>query len=393
MASDASRDPILIVGAGVAGLVLAQGLRLRSTPFRLFERYPQSHRAQGHRFRISSEAQLALEGALSPPLKNLLRQTAPTRNRFQPRYVDTKKLEFPAATPAGFDSIPVDRSWLRSLATLEIEDAIEFDKEFVSYDLREDGVQVKFADGSTAHGLLLVGADGVNSRVRKQLQPTRRLLDLERWIMWGRTPLTSSLKNDLQQDLLSWCMYLDHEANVQTVVEPINWPVSIHQESNSRLPNLADYVYWCICTAPFQYADDMPKTTEEKRRFLERATQHWHPYLQHLIRAAAHEMSACAPVVSSKPDIEIHHEMRITLVGDAAHAMSPMGGSGADTAIRNAADLAQTIAREGVTVQSMIGFEARMTQRAREKIEHSFRGGQKFWRGKEWNEYKEVDLQ
>ncbi|KAI0406165.1 hypothetical protein F4802DRAFT_596523 [Xylaria palmicola] len=82
---------------------------------------------------------------------------------------------------------------------------------------------------------------------------------------------------------------------------------------------------------------------------------------------------------------------RVTLIGDAAHAMSPMGGSGADTAIRNAADLARTIA-ECVTRDNLAGFESRMEARAKEKIEHSFKGGQKFWRGKEWTEYSEIDV-
>jgi 2-polyprenyl-6-methoxyphenol hydroxylase-like FAD-dependent oxidoreductase len=390
MAHKTPRDPILIIGAGVGGLVLAQGLRLRSIPFRLFERHSHAHRAQGHRFRISNEAHTALDSVLSPQLQSLLKQTAPASNRFQPRYVDTRKLEFPAPTPAGPDSMPIDRSWIRSLTALDIEDAIEYDKEFMSYDLRDDRVQVNFVDSSTALGMLLVGADGVKSRVRKQLQPTRKLLDVERWVLWGRTPMTDPLKQNIEKDLLSWCMYLDPEANVQTVVEPIVWPASILQESNSRLPDFSDYVYWVICTAPFQYADGMPKTTEEKKQFLEGVVQHWHPSLQHLFRTASHESSACASVLSSKPDIELHHEQRVTLVGDAAHAMSPMGGSGADTALRNAADLAQTIAREGVTAQSITEFEVRMAERAKDKIEHSFRGGQKFWRGKEWNAYKEV---
>jgi 2-polyprenyl-6-methoxyphenol hydroxylase-like FAD-dependent oxidoreductase len=392
MAHKTSPDTILIIGAGVAGLVLAQGLRLRSIPFRLFERHPHSHQAQGHRFRISDEARIALERVLSPQLQSIFRETAPKRNQFQPRYVNARMLDFPAPTPAGLDSMPIDRSWFRSVAALGIEDAIEFNKEYVSHDVRDNGVLVNFSDGSNAHGSLLVGADGVKSRVRKQLQPTRELLDLERWIMWGRIPLTESLKENIPEDLLSWCMYVDDEANVQTVVEPMIWPANTPQELNAPLPEFSDYVYFVICTAPFQYADNIPKTTEEKRRFLDNATQHWHPSLQHLLRAASHESSACSLVISSKPDIGLQHERRVTLLGDAAHAMSPMGGSGADTAVRNAADLAQTIAQEGVTAQSVAEFEIRMTQRAKEKIEHSFRGGQKFWRGKEWHEYKGVDL-
>jgi 2-polyprenyl-6-methoxyphenol hydroxylase-like FAD-dependent oxidoreductase len=335
---------------------------------------------------------VALERVLPPQLQRILRETSPRINQFQPRYVNARKLDFSPPTPASLDSMPIDRSWFRAVTALDIEDAIEFNKEYVSHDIRDDRVLVKFADGSNAHGLLLVGADGVKSRVRKQLQPTRELLDLERWIMWGRTPVTESVKENTREDLLSWCMYIDHEANVQTVVEPIMWPAKIPRGSNTRVPNFSDYLYWVICTAPFQYADSMPKTMEEKKQFLERAVQHWHPSLQHLLCAASHESSACSLVLSSKPDIGLQHERLVTLVGDAAHAMSPMGGSGADTAIRNAADLAQTIALEGVTAQSVASFEVRMAQRSKDKIEHSFRGGQKFWHGKEWYEYKGINL-
>lgn len=72
--------------------------------------------------------------------------------------------------------------------------------------------------------------------------------------------------------------------------------------------------------------------------------------------------------------------------------MSPMGGSGGDTAIQNAADLAKSLAVEGVTEDSIKAFEARMEARAREKIAHSFRGGKKLWRGRDWTEYNEVDV-
>ncbi|KAH8892608.1 FAD/NAD(P)-binding domain-containing protein [Thozetella sp. PMI_491] len=385
---------ILIVGAGVAGLALAQGLRARSIPFRLFERYPKSHSSQGHRFRISKEGQAALDTLLPPRVQTLLKHTAADRNRLEPRYVDARKLDFPKPTPVDRDSMPVDRAWFRMLAALDVSDAIEYDKEFISYELVGEQVQVNFADGSFARGQLLVGADGIKSRVRKQLQPDRKLLDLERCVMWGRTPLTDDLKRDTPQDLLTWCMYMDPTANVQAVVEPMLWSKSVRQESQARLPDFSDYVYWVVCTPPSSSSEPLPRTVEEKRAFLETATRAWHPDLRRLLTSAAHELSACAPVLSSKPDIEIRAAGQIgciTLIGDAAHAMSPMGGSGADTAIRNAADLARTVAEDGVTRNHLAAFESRMEERAKERIEHSFRGGQKFWRGKEWTEYSEID--
>jgi 2-polyprenyl-6-methoxyphenol hydroxylase-like FAD-dependent oxidoreductase len=277
---------------------------------------------------------------------------------------------------------------------LDIEDAIEYEKDFSQYEIENGQVHAHFADGSTAKGGLLVGADGVRSRVRRQLQPNRRLLDLERWVMWGRTPLTESLRKELPEDLLTWCMYFDHEANFQTVVEPMTWSKSTQEQSDTKLPDFRDYIYWVICTAS-QDTALLPQTIEEKRSFLERVTQPWHPALKHLLRSSAYDRTACIPVVSSKPDIEIISASdtgKVTLVGDAAHSMSPMGGSGGDTAIRAAVNLAQTISEERVSKESIARLEARMTAMAEERIHHSFNGGKKFWQGKDWTEYKECDL-
>lgn len=389
--------PVLIIGAGVAGLTLAQGLRLRGVPFRIFERHAQSHIKQGHRFRISRDGQAALNSVLSPQLQDLLRRTASERSHFAPRYVDARKLEFASPEPVDpADSMPLDRTWLRMLASLELHDAIDYEKEFDSYEIAGGLVKVKFTDGSAAHGQLLVGADGIKSRVRKQLQPDRKLLDLERWAMWGRTPVTEELKRGLERpDVSSWCMYLDQESNVQMVVEPMTWSKSVYLESGERLPDFPDYMYWVICTAASQYAEDLPKTVQEKKRYLAQISETWHPALKHLLDSASHQLSACVPILSSKPDIQLRSPRkieRVTLIGDAAHPMSPMGGSGGNTAIQNAADLARTLGEEGVTERSILDFEARMEDRAKGKIEHSFKGGERFWRGKQWTEYKEVDV-
>ncbi|RWA12707.1 hypothetical protein EKO27_g2367 [Xylaria grammica] len=326
---------------------------------------------------------------------SLLRDTAAERHRFEPRYVDASKLNYSKPTPVDPETVPLDRTWIRQLLSLNLDDAIEYEKNFESYEIIDGRVHVTFTDGSIVCGQILVGADGVKSRVRRQLQPDRKLLDLERWIMWGRTPLTARLKGSLPPDLLAWCMYLDHEANVQAVVEPMVWSRSVLQVSEHKLPDFHDYVYWCLCAAPHQYAEGLPKTLEEREQYLKRMSKTWHPDLKLLLGSAAYELSACVPVISSKPDIEIRSASRtgqVTLVGDAAHSMSPMGGSGADMAIRNAADLALTIAKDGITRYTFAEFESRMEARAKEKIEHSFRGGQKFWRGKEWTEYSEINM-
>lgn len=64
------------------------------------------------------------------------------------------------------------------LASLNV--AVEYGKVFESYEIANGEVHAKFTGGSVACGQLLVGADGVKSQVRRQLQPYRKLLDLER---------------------------------------------------------------------------------------------------------------------------------------------------------------------------------------------------------------------
>ncbi|KAI1130189.1 FAD/NAD(P)-binding domain-containing protein [Nemania abortiva] len=369
----AYQPPVLIIGADVAGLTLAQGLCLHSVAFRLFERHPRSRVSQGHRFRIYEDGRSALDSVLSQQFRLPLRGTAAKKHRFEPRYIDASKLNYSEPTPVDPETIPLGRTWICQLLFLNLDDAIEYEKGFECYEIIDGQVHAKFTDSSIACGRILVGADGVKSRVRKQLQPDRKLLDLERWIIWGRTPLTVSLQESLPPDLLTWCMYLDREANVQAVVEPVVWSRSVSQVSGHRLPDFHNYVYRRLCAAPYQYGDSLSKTTEEKELYL-------------LVNSAAYELSACVPVMSSKQHIEIRsaaHTGYVTLVGDAAHPMSPMGGSGADTTVRNVADLAWVIAEEGVTRHTLAQFESRMGERAKEKIEHSFRGGQKFWRGKE----------
>ena len=81
----------------------------------------------------------------------------------------------------------------------------------------------------------------------------------------------------------------------------------------------------------------------------------------------------------------------MTLLGDAAHAMSPREGSGGDVAILNAVYLAQTIEYSGITQESIVGFECAMTKRVNEKIQHSLGGVQNFGKGKEWFNYQDVD--
>lgn len=71
-------------------------------------------------------------------------------------------------------------------------------------------------------------------------------------------------------------MCLDHESNVQTVVEPMVWSNSAYHESQGKLPDFDDYVYWVVCTKSLQHAEHLPKTIQEKKLFIQRVSETWH---------------------------------------------------------------------------------------------------------------------
>jgi 2-polyprenyl-6-methoxyphenol hydroxylase-like FAD-dependent oxidoreductase len=289
---------------------------------------------------------------------------------------------------------PIDRTWLRWLMMKGIEDAIVYEKEFSGYEICDDDVKVSFSDGSMVKGAFLVGADGLKIRVRKQLQSKRRLLHLERQVLWGRTLLTESLAERLEANFFQWFMAVDKEKNVQVVVEAMSWSKGRKQMGGNDMPDIQNYIYFALCSEA-EAGQKLPKTSDERKEFLSEVTKDWHPALQLIFSEASHDLSTCVLILSSKPDIEIHsseHPYQVTLLGDAAHTMSPKGGSGGNAAILNAVDLAENIYKHGIKQDAMRKYESRMADRAKEMIEHSFKGGQKFWKGKKWLEYQETDI-
>jgi hypothetical protein len=67
MSESQSQKPVLISGAGLASLLLAQSLHNSHIPFRIFERDESlASRGQGYRLRLSSEGLDAIESVLTP---------------------------------------------------------------------------------------------------------------------------------------------------------------------------------------------------------------------------------------------------------------------------------------------------------------------------------------
>lgn len=278
------------------------------------------------------------------------------------------------------------------LLSLGIEDKIRRGNALTSYELvSTGGVRSHFADGTSTHGCLLVGADGIHSKVRRQLQPERKLVDTERQIIWARTWMTPQFVADYHKDAMTWFVGMDKQRPTDNVIlEPIIWRSSLADESGGRLMDGKDYVYWSLTT---KTTTEKLRTPKELQNFVARKSKDWNAKLKALFEYADWSLAVRARLYSSKPDIGdfVRGQGQVVLIGDAAHPMTPQGGLGGNTAVKSAADLCKTLIGEGLTKESIDGFERRIRALAKEAIEMSFGTAKFMVAGKDWEEYEEVD--
>ena len=382
--------PILICGAGISGLALAQGLLQANIPFRVFERdLAHNIRAQGYRFRLVGTGIDALKQLLPSGLFDRVVATcaeSTTQTQGAVAHFDAvtgEDTKLPGGRPG--PSVPgnakplnVDRTVLRAQLSRGLDKYIEYGREFCSYDITPTGVTVKFSDGSEAEGSLLVGADGSRSRVRRQYVPELQLVDTEGRLFYGKTTLTAELEESFQKEALKgMTLVLDrtHEAPMTLLLEPVRFK---DNEFRSELPE--DYVYWVLSTRRDGLGMDnsalLNLSTEEAAALAKKLTSDWHPSFHALFDLQDAGQTSLLRIGSVRPDIPVWKPSdHVTIIGDAAHLMSPSAGVGATTALRDAAVLLQ-ILKDGEAQEGGIGkYEAMMREYAGEAVRQSSWGG------------------
>jgi 2-polyprenyl-6-methoxyphenol hydroxylase-like FAD-dependent oxidoreductase len=91
------------------------------------------------------------------------------------------------------------------------------------------------------------------------------------------------------------------------------------------------------------------------------AIRSWHPDLRALLAQASIEETFFIRVRSSQR-VPAWTAGRVTLLGDAIHAMSPARGSGANTALLDAANLCAALTEGGDLVAAIGTYEKRMRE-------------------------------
>lgn len=387
-------DPIIIIGSGLAGLALAQGLHKSCIPFMIYERDQSLNvRTQGYRIRLHGEGLSALRSVLIDEVWDLFEETSAETKLGSLPYIDAVTCEATAPNFGGHnpqsrisqsDQKPytLDRSVLREVLLTGLEKHITYGKEYTHYRLTDSGIIAYFADGTKETGSLLVGADGVRSAVRRQYLPHLGILDTKSRPIFGKTPLSPSFQSLILPKAME-CMSLikDPRSGAVTLVDVIRFLPKDQRKDQRDLPN--DYVYWVLIPpgSSSQVTDEQLNhiTKEEIAELAKTLTAHWHPSLRPLIERQDPNQTGVFRLLSSDPENIMRAwepNAKVTLIGDAVHAMMPCTASGAVTALRDAELLSSLIREQGIFKESIAKYEEEMRKYGSEAVAFSAKIGE-----------------
>ena len=373
-----SAKPILISGAGLGGLLLAQSLRSHGIPFKLYERDADgSCRSQGYRIRISIDGLTALEQVLDPAHYARFRAGCTDLGVGKIEAIDALTMQakpLPQPTnqggerlgpPGGGDVVGVDRAFLRKTLFEGVEEATVFGAQVAGYALQEDGMVARFADGTTSPvGLLLVGADGVRSGITKQLtKGALKVYDTGARAIHGCSPVGAF------DGLGTGVFSIRDEAR-----EGGRIAVITNTMRKEKTPSFG----WVLVGSPGSFSapnDDFSVTGKPAADLSRQLTARWHDRLRPIFEEQIDDEAVFLKMSTSSPDgvPEWESDPRVTSIGDAVHAMTPAGGVGANTALKDAALLGRLLAdaggwKEGLTA----AYEREMRAYASPNVKRSF---------------------
>jgi salicylate hydroxylase len=380
---DNAYPKVAIIGGGIGGVALAVACLHRGIPFTLYERDNGFEaRSQGYGLTLQ-QASRAIEGlgifSLAEGVVSTRHVVHNPAGNIMGEWGIRKWGASETKTPPKRTNVHIARQLLRSalLEQLGGHDEVRWGHQMVDFkDDGDKGVELSFlVDGEIkiTHADLVVGADGIYSSVRRLLigEDVSPLRYLGCVVILGICPLADieNLSGLLSSPLLDGA----------TVFQTANG-----NERMYMMPYTDDSMMWQLSfPMPEEEAQALSAlgTKTLKKEALRRCQ--WHDPIPQILAATQQAQISGYPVYDRallEPEL-LAQEPRVTLIGDAAHPMSPFKGQGANQALLDALALARGITQgcrssfewreAGVRENVLMQFEADMLQRSAKKVKES----------------------
>lgn len=378
-----ARSPtILIIGAGLGGLALAQGLIRSGFNVTVFERDESStSREQGYRISMRSLGMAALSALLPPNKMNRLSiaKVADVGDGFT---FANEKMQPILKIPSGQDAaVQLLRSELRMLLQEDIN--IEWNRRLVMFEDKDDQVIAHFEDGSSATGDFLVGCDGGASTIRELIPSIYKnghgaipkMVDVNSIVFTGQIDRSPEWEALLPLNQTGMVRFLGPGSNYMGVC---------FSERADRSPT----VFWGL-TEKIESPDSPHFQFDRELKNCEQILDHckklisnepWHETLKKLVYDTPKEGILTPWILRTTqfPDelsqLPIVPSGRVTLVGDSAHVMPPGQGLGGSNVLEDARLLSilLTSSKKPIDWVKLTGeYERQMFIRARKAVQES----------------------
>ena len=368
---------VAIIGGGIGGIALAVACLHRRIPFTLYERDSNfDARSQGYGLTLQ-QASKAIKGfgilSLNEGVVSTRHVVHTTEGKVIGEWGMRKWTQSNSKTNSKRTNVHIARQSLR-LALLEQlggHDKIQWNHQLV--DLKKgENVNLSFdVDGKIKYAKadIVVGADGIRSTVRKLLigENVTPLRYLGCIVILGICPL-KALKG-IDSSLL----------DSATVFQTANGNERIYM-----MPYTSNSIMWQL-SFPMPEKEAVALSAKGTHALKEEAclrTQ-WHNPIPQILAATNETEISGYPVYDRElldSDL-LDKGGQVTLIGDAAHPMSPFKGQGANQALLDALSLARGISRgcrplsqwrkNGVRKSVLSEFESEMLERSASKVKDS----------------------
>jgi salicylate hydroxylase len=375
---------VAIIGGGISGVALAVACLHRGIPFTLYERDSGfDTRAQGYGLTLQ-QATRAVEGLGIASLEAGVTSTKHVVHTTDGKVIGEwglRKWGRDAAKPSPRrTNVHIARQSLR-LALLEQlggHDTVQWGHQLLDVKEHETtGVDLSFdVAGKMKHAKadLLVGADGIRSSVRRLLigEDTSPLRYLGCIVILGICPLEAL--EGVESSLL----------DSATVFQTANGTERIYM-----MPYASDSVMWQLSfPMPEKEAKALHAQGAQALKTEACRRTQWHSPIPQVLAATLEAQISGYPVYDRallKPEL-LENAAQVTLIGDAAHPMSPFKGQGANQALLDALALARGISKgchpsshwrkAGMRKSILTEFESEMFERSATKVKDSAEAAQ-----------------